>query len=386
MRILLVSSDNYSGSGAFLSMAKLAQLLKDHYEADIMVVLPYEGSGTQLLVDYGVPFLYVHSYDWICHINHDIRTKARNLKKAVKNCGAIHQITRIIDDFRPDIVHINTSWTYVGAVAAAFRCVPTIWHIREFLEEDQDRQIWNRRLGYWVMNHSSRIVAISNGIRNKYDPLLREGIIRLIYNGIDEKLFYNPEKIVFMNKDVKFVCVGGLNSGKGQETIIKACGELKKRGFKNFELYIVGEGNELNNLKRQTKALNLINEVHFEGFQKDTQKYYQMADIAIVSSKNEAFGRVTVEAMLSGTLVIGTRSGGTPEVLNNGRVGYLYEPGNVEELTDIILTAVNNVEESRNVAKAGREYALNHFTAERNAKEIYELYNEVLAERSRAQT
>lgn len=44
-----------------------------------------------------------------------------------------------------DIVHINTSWTYVGALAAKKAKIPFIWHIREFLEEDQDRRIWKRK-------------------------------------------------------------------------------------------------------------------------------------------------------------------------------------------------------------------------------------------------
>ena len=63
--ILFISSDNNRDHGAFLSMAKLAQILQNHYEYQITVILPYEGDGKRLLEEYGIQSIVVHSYPWI---------------------------------------------------------------------------------------------------------------------------------------------------------------------------------------------------------------------------------------------------------------------------------------------------------------------------------
>ena len=103
---------------------------------------------------------------------------------------------------------------------------------------------------------------------------------------------------------------------------------------------------------------------------------YKKADSAIVASKAEAFGRVTVEAMMAGTLVIGANTAGTKELIGEN-YGLLYEQGNAIDLADKIIYAMQNSEKMSLIAKNAREYSLQRFSAGRNAREIFDVYETI---------
>lgn len=89
----------------------------------------------------------------------------------VYNIIAIRKIRRLIKKEKIQIVHINTSCSYVGAQAALLENIPFVWHIREFLEEDQERCIWNNKKGYSLIGEANRVVAISDSIYQKYKKI-----------------------------------------------------------------------------------------------------------------------------------------------------------------------------------------------------------------------
>jgi len=101
-----------------------------------------------------------------------------------------------------------------------------------------------------------------------------------------------------------------------------------------------------------------------------------------VCSKAEAFGRVTIEGMLSGTLVIGAACGATEELIQNNKTGLLYEYGNENDLTNKIKWAVTNKEIARSIANCGRTYAKENMTAVINAQNVYSLYQEVMEKKN----
>lgn len=78
--------------------------------------------------------------------------------------------------------------------------------------------------------------------------------------------------------------------------------------------------------------------------------------------------------MLSGSLVIGTNSGGTKEIIDDGKTGYLYTPGNADELSAILLVVVENLEQAQTIAKAGQKKAVQTFSDTANANAVLSLY------------
>ena len=77
---------------------------------------------------------------------------------------------------------------------------------------------------------------------------------------------------------------------------------------------------------------NLTDRVHMLGNSDNPMPLMNTADVVLMCSRREAFGRVTVEGMKLGKPVIGTRSGGTPEIVQEGETGLLYAPGDAQEL------------------------------------------------------
>lgn len=389
MKILFTPSDNNATSGAFLSMVKLCCLLRDEHKCDILVLLHCKGSGEELLRQNNIRFKHIGSFNWF--IPYKPKTAIRRFKRFLCNFWmpvavlynkiAIVRIAKCIKQEKINIVHINTSCTYVGALAAQKANVPFVWHIREFLEEDQERCIWHKSKAYDLIAEADRVIAISDSLYQKYDKLLRSDNLIKIYNGIDESMFRDDAHIIFNNEKLRFLIVGSINESKGQYQAIMACKLLVERGVNNFELLVVGKNsNYAQKLQEQTLRFGLSDYVKFIGAQKDVSSLYRSADIAFMCSGSEAFGRVTVEAMLSGCLVIGANAGGTVELIEDSVTGLLYKSGDTEDLARKIMYAIKNKQESRMLARNGRIKMADTMTATVNAQKIHAEYEKILGE------
>lgn len=382
MKIMFISSDNAQGSGAFRSMVALANILKKKYSAEIEVIVPAEGDGSELLKKNDIKYKTIKSYSWITSINDSEKLKNKiswELKKAV-NRLAVKKIKEEILDFQPDIVHVNTTWSYVGAVAAYELQIPVVWHLREFLEEDQHVQIWNKKNGYELLSKASCVIAISSAIKEKYDKLLTKKTT-LVYNGIDEKKYFHKRKILLpTSKNVTLLTVGSLYPGKGHSIVIDALAKLQKMGYTCFKYNIVGEGAERKNIEEKILNEGIESEVKLWGFSKNTEKFYQNNDVFIMGSVSEAFGRVTVEAMMNGMLVIGRNTGGTSEILDDGKYGLLFQTS--DELANKLEHIIKNKQEYQIIAKRGQEHAIEKYTADYNADNIEKIYEGILLQKN----
>ena len=279
-----------------------------------------------------------------------------------------------------DLIHVNTTYSYVGAVAALRTGIPFIWHLREFLEEDQGNTLWDRNIGNSLINKADRVIAISDSIYQKYSGTIDEHRLVKIYNGIDADRFYLPHKEILVDDIVSFIMVGGFQEHKGQEEFANACVKLKKSGYKNFSVSFIGEGDQ--KVKERVRKIitenGLKKSTSFLGYQHDVESFLKKTDIMFVCARSEAFGRTTVEAMLAGNLVIGTNTAGTKELIRDGETGFLYSLGNTDDLCEKMIYAITHREQSRKIASKGREYMFRNMTAEINADKIYNLYKEIL--------
>lgn len=379
--VLFVASDNSRTSGAFLCMVKLCELLRDNYGCNLIVVLPGIGDGAPLLEKIGVKTIMVKSCTWAVPMEwKPIHKLYFSLKMIVYNYPAVNAIRKIIRNEKIDIVHINTSWTYAGAMAALKENVKLVWHLRELLEEDQKRRIVFRRWGYSLINRADMIFAVSDFVKNKYRRFFKNKVIT-IYDGIEETEFVKDHSI-FSSEQVTILCLGLVCEQKGQWQVIEACRKLRSFGIDNFELKIVGRVSDeyKKELIEMIRCDGLQENITFCGETQDVARYYHEADIFVMSSHAEAFGRTTVEAMMSGCLVIGAKSGATPELLNHGECGLLFERGNVGELADKLIYALKNRKEAMDMAKVGQKFALDNFTADIDARRVFEKYRMILSD------
>lgn len=379
-KVLFVASDNDATSGAFRSMVVLSSILQQKYSIEVCVLLPKNGDGTPLLREAGVRYIIIDSEDWIVKIGCSKKEKKEKRKKIRKtNICAIKKLCKFLQEEKFDLVHINTSYSYIGAIAAKKKNIPVVWHIREFLEEDQTREMLNRKKGYLLLNSATNVVAISDSIYNKYKDVCKDKIV-MIYNGIDHKKFYLPQKSILENNKIIFICVGAITHYKGQHQIVEAFNVLCNHDkVQNIELWLVGsdKGEYAETLRGMISKYDLSDRIKFLGRRQDVAELYKQADIACVCSKSEAFGRITVEAMMAGNLVIGADTAGTKEIVEDGIDGLLFKSGDSESLYEKIVFALKNKEKAKELASHGRQTAIEKFTAEKNAEEIYKLYQEI---------
>ncbi|MCI8292285.1 MAG: glycosyltransferase family 4 protein [Hespellia sp.] len=378
-RILLMASDNNRTSGAFLCLVELCDQLQKNGIA-VAAVLPQYGTGAVLLSQKGVPYTYIPSQDWGYEIakSWNLFERIRFLVGMLGNCRAEQELVQFIRQNSVDLVHCNTTYTYIGALAAK-RCeIPFIWHLRENMEHQGFRIFpwpWARR----VMRKADKILAVSEYIRDLMN-FGEENITKVVYDAVDMKENTRFSREILQHRPVQMIMVGVIMPYKRQTELIRACAILKERDLFDFRLTIVGNGTKdyIGKLQQMVLEYGLKDEISFYGVSDSVAELYGQSDLAFMCSIAEPYGRVTIEAQISGCLVIGADSGATPELITDGETGYLYQSGNVESLAEKIIEAVNHPEKSRRVARNGQEYAKRTYTKEKSLQQIIETYEEVL--------
>jgi glycogen(starch) synthase len=277
-----------------------------------------------------------------------------------------------------DIIHTH-DWLGMWAGLVASRHLKKPWvatvHSCEIGRNPSPNQ--------WVVNieklgaKADRVIAVSNGTK---DELIRMGYpkekIEVIHNGIDlnkydpkktraaearKKLGYEGKKMIFF--------VGRPVREKGIDTLLKAFDEVKKE-IQDAKLVLLSRG-DIPNLSPDV--------IHINDFVSEQERIALISacDVFVVPSLYEPFGIVAVEGLAMEKAVIGSRTGGIKEIIEDGKSGLLFEPGNHMELADKIKYLLKNEGERRKLERNARKRAA-YFTWEKNARKVTSIYDSLL--------
>lgn len=377
MRVLFIDNTGNKSAGAYHSMIALIRYLRE-YGVESYVAVSDKADGLDLLEKNDIPYIKIRAcaYTWIISNKANILERFKMPFKYLYSVLASIKLTRYAKKNKIDLIHENTSACYIGFFVAFLLKIPHIWHIREFLEEDFNVSFWWKRLSLSYINKSNAVITVSDAITKKYIGFISNNLIHRIYNGVDVNVFYQKKTFSRLDGACNILCVGRVCEGKGQADVIKSLAILKENYNYTPQLYIAGIYTEKYKKSIMDPAMkcNIESNIHFLGQVNNMKDLYRKMDILCMSSHNEAFGRVTIEAMLSGLLVVGANSGGTAEIITEKKTGYLYEAGNAEELAKCLTLVFQNKIEATQVALLGQKCAKEQYDAKKNAKEIYELY------------
>jgi glycosyltransferase involved in cell wall biosynthesis len=151
--------------------------------------------------------------------------------------------------------------------------------------------------------------------------------------------------------------VGRLRIRKGVEVLLHAIAELVRRG-REVRLVIVGDGEHRNRLETTTQALGLERQVRFHG-QRDKAEIARLmskASALVVPSLYEGMPLVVLEAMRRSLPIVASRVSGIPEVIEDGRSGWLVAPENVDDLVDALNSVIDSPQEARRRGEVGRSW------------------------------
>lgn len=380
MNVLYIAT--YEGmSGASYSLIGMINELRKRGVVPYVIVLK-PGKIVEVLQQENIPYRIVRGYPWVIANNKykSIKQRLFWLIKQLYNKRAEKIIEKIIEERDIDIVHINAFTAGIGVIAAKRKRIPCVWHIREFVEEDLGKRFWNKQKALNRLEKADCVIAISNSVKNKFELQALNAKICVIYNGIpvDEYITERNERI-FSKSEVTIVIAGRVDPGKGHKEIIKALGKVVQDGNKSVKLLVAGKSQSeeyMQEIKDLVEEYKVNSYVEFLGYRSDLPNIFKKADIAIVASKAEAFGRVTVEAMMGGCLVIGADTAGTKELIGD-KYGLLYKQGDDLELAEKIEQSLEDYKRMRTVAEEARKYALKKFTASNNAEVVLEVYNQL---------
>lgn len=184
--------------------------------------------------------------------------------------------------------------------------------------------------------------AVRDDMRKNLWSVPTENVVTL-YNTIDIDLFLPQlysreearEKLGIPPGDFVYGNLARLAPNKDHPTLISAFAKIKSQ-CPNAKIYILGDGALENSLKSVVNELKLENDIIFKGYVPLAYRYLRAFDCFVLSSVQEAFGRVLIEAMLAKLPIIATKVNGIPEVMGN--IGFVIEPRQVDDFAHAMLT------------------------------------------------
>lgn len=236
----------------------------------------------------------------------------------------------------------------------------------------------------WFVNNSVKTITNSSATR---DSCLKAGIekdkLNIIPFGVDID-FYKPLKVPKDKKMFHILAVGYLIERKGFEYLIKAVKEVLNE-HKNVRLTIVGSGPLEKKLKNIIKELKLEDNAKIMKNVSDEELLYlyNSSDLFVLPSivdsqgNTEGLGVVLLEAMACGLPVIGSDTGGIPDIIQNKDTGLLVPEKDVSSLSEAILNLIENEELRENIAINGYNQVREKFSWEKIAKIYLNVYKHV---------
>ena len=330
---------------------------------DYIVVLPRRNKKTiEKFQAIGVNVLYgfykpIHKKLYSKSLREKIKTPIINLYAILFNNLSYYLLYKKISNMNVDIIHSNSFATVAGVKVARKLSLPHIWHVREFMEEDHKIKHYFENKIKDYCEYSSAIF-ISDVIAQKYLKRYSFKKTTIIYNKIKFNSNYLKERDFMTDSQCNIIIVGTLSENKGQMDAIKAIEKLNSKSIK-CNLTLCGTGPYEEKLKKYVRANN-INNVSFLGHVSNVEELRKKMDIALMCSKNEALGRVSIEAQYYENLLIGANYGFTPYIIENNKTGFLYD-GSVEDLYKKILYCINNKEKCNFIIKNAKKEALEKF-------------------------
>lgn len=366
-------------AGANRSMLQLILELKDNYGVEPFVLLPeYNGQNRTLkdsLMDNGIPYKetfisYFKKVDQSAYSQWDTIVSYRRIK-------------RLAREFLPynfDIVHSNSSVIDFGGYLSRELGIRHIWHLRDFGDLDYSlNSVFGKTYERLTYRNAEAFIAISDCIKKHFSKTIDPNKITTIYNGINPTP--NIPLSLHKNKKTQFLCAGIYGDAKNQMEILRAVDILvNDYHLTGFHVTMVGigvKGQYAQELKRYATEHSIGQYVSILGEVDGITKLASTMDVGIMSSRNEAFGRVTVEYMLQNLAVIANDSGANTEIIENGVSGLIYSRGDIAALADIMELLIRDKVQLEYIASQGYKRAVSSFLSCYNTKAVYELYEDV---------
>lgn len=337
--------------------------------------------------------------------------KIKAVPRFINNRDAAKKLEQLLKEFKPDIAHIHL---YLGKLSSSIlpvlkkHRIPVVFSVHDYrficpayLFLDGENKICERCKSKFYMNctlhkcsegnffqsllltadayyrkyrvspvkHAAQFIFVSDFIRKKhieFDPAYGKKA-SLLYNFIPSLEKVNP----IHTKGGYFLFYGRLSREKGVDTLIQAA--IKS----GIPLKLVGTGS-----LSEKYSSNPHPQVEFLGHQTGAALWELVSQASFVVVPSEWYENnplTILESYGLGKPVIGARIGGIPEIVQDGETGYLFEPGNVDDLAaKLSEAAATDADTYQRLSMAARRFANRHFDPKKHYDQLIKIYSETL--------
>ncbi len=312
------------------------------------------------------------------------------LKSWYRRVGDTHlkSVLKIIKKQRIqfDIIHCHFTYSsgYVGSKLKKQYHVPLVITAHGFDIYDLPFRddFWEKRISK-VLKSADRVITVSKKNISCIERLEYKKTVDLIPNGYNKKMFFPLKRsqarlALNLPQDKRIiVTVGNLVAIKGQKYLIDSIARIVRQ-YENLICLIVGNGALRKELQKQIEQLGLEDHVYLKGevVHEEICQWINASDLFVLPSLNEGNPTVLFECLGCGRPFIGSAVGGVPEIINDKRLGLLFQPGDVDDMEKVISQGLSTEWDHNCIMDASHS-----FTWDEIAKKIVKVYKQLLTSR-----
>jgi glycosyltransferase involved in cell wall biosynthesis len=371
MKILFLDQSGKPG-GAELCLLDIARAYRDR----CLVCLFSDGTFRTLLEKERIPVKVLATS---IEVQKDSST-LQGLSSIGKLIPLTIEVARLSHQY--DLIYANTQKALVvGALASVLSRRPLVFHLHDILSLEHFSRT-NQRIAVMLANRfaslaiansqASRSAFIAAGGQAKLTQVVYNGFTLSCYRDVASQRQPTRQGLGFTDRDFVVGHFSRLAPWKGQHLLIEAlthCPASVSAILVGDALF--GERDYVTQLQQQVKDLNLEQRVRFVGFRSDVAQLMAACDlVAHTSTAPEPFGRVIVEAMLSGTPVVAAAAGGAMELVEDDVTGWLIAPGDPLKLATVIQQCFDRPDLARAIATTARIQSSQSFDLTEIARQI----------------
>ncbi len=317
-----------------------------------------------------------------------------------------NKLRNLINEIKPSVIHIHNNYKYPASVYSLLKNmdIPIVKTVHDFgmmcptswcvmpngeicdggLSEKcvEKNCITNRH--YILMKPHNKIInkLEKNSVSLFITPskILKQKMEEYGFNNVVHlPNFINSNNYEFDASKIEIgsiLYIGSLTKFKGVHYLIEAFQSVRKE-FPSAMLNIVGSGPFRPYLEAKIRQMGVKEMVLFHGNVSDkaVKELYQKANVVVVPSIwMENSPMVIYEAMASGRPVVGSKIGGIPELVRDGKTGYLSEPRNPEDIADKVIKIISDTNLTEKFRKAAREVVINEYSPDVHYRKLIKFY------------
>lgn len=295
----------------------------------------------------------------------------------------ITQLKKILKIFKPDILHAHyaSSNGLLGSLSSFHPLIISVWGSDVY--NFPKRSLIHKAIIKFNLSKADQILSTSNTMKREIENYTSKEIIVTPF-GIDVELF-KPKNVkrVFEQDDLVIGTIKTLEKKYGIEYLIRAFSIVKNNhSTKSLKLLIVGKGSQEQYLKNLVKELGIQNDTVFTGYvnHEIIQDYHNMIDINVSASTedSESFGVAILEASACGKPVIVSNVGGLPEVVENGKTGFIVENKSTDSIVAALEKFIFNPELRNQFGQNGRNNVIQNYDWNKSVEQMVSIYKKIL--------